>query len=193
MDYSDNGYYERYEELQEIVLNGYVDVFILDELEQYNKSLLDHNTALPRDSFLCLNHIAGLCRDDLGMSIIKLFEDGKSNTIKTLKTVICEELKTKDIVIDIRKIKLDCEQQDVFERIKHIRNKRVAHNDKNKTDIEVDLFEMKSLLNEMRVMLNGMCIPELDSRVIQITESALEKLKFQITLGEGFMIERSRF
>ena len=88
-------YYEQYEELQELLLSAYVDVFILDGLEQYNQSLETSHTCLIRDSFMFLNHVAGLCRDDLGISITKLLEDGNSNTIKTLNSVVHKECKRK--------------------------------------------------------------------------------------------------
>jgi len=185
-------YYKQYEELQEIMLGAYVDIFILDGLEQYNKSLPESNTSLIKDSFMFMNHIAGLCKDDLGISLIKLFEDGNSSTLKTMNSIVHKECQRLGLDVKTPKIKLNDAQLDVFERLKTIRNRRLAHNDSERSNTEVDLSEMKELLECFREMLNGLCVPELDNRIIQITDDKLNGLRFRIMLGEGYMLENSR-
>ena len=176
----DEKYFREYDELQGLLIGAYIDAIILNRLYEYSDKDIKNN------DLLFLNHIKELCTDDLVLSLTKMYEKGKSNTIEKLNNYVQKQCQQKGIIAPKNKINLGKEQEEIFDRIIHIRNKKVAHNSYGKADIVVDYREMYDLLEHMRNMLNTLCVKELDDRVNFANDELLTMLR-QAVISNSFI------
>lgn len=188
-------YYRRYEELQFLLEQAYVDIYSLEEIEKYNKSVHEDGRALTKSSFNVLGHICELLKADLGLTIWKIYsdDDAKANTIKHLSTYI--HLNCSDIVdaSTLPKMGLPSELRDAKSRLTTLRKNHLAHNDSQKAHASIQISEMVAIVENLRTKLNGLCFTKLDARAREITDQQLLSIKFNVSFGLGMMIHKSTF
>ena len=188
-------YFRKYEELQVLLERAYVDIYSLEEIESYNKSAQNNGFVLTKSSFHVLGHVCELLKVDLGLTIWKIYvdDDGKANTIKKLSTYIHQNCSNIVEVSSLPKMRLSPELRQVESQLTMLRNNYLAHNDDEKKHTSIPLAEMVSIVEELRIKLNGLCFTDLDSRVTEITDQHLKSIKLSVSFGLGMMIHRSTF
>ncbi len=187
-------YFRKYEELQALLERAYVDIYSLEEIENYNKSSQKDGYVLTKSSFHVLGHLCELLKEDLGLTIWKIYiDDGRANTIKKLSTYIYQNCSNLVDVSSLPKLRLSPELRQVESQLTMLRNNYLAHNDDEKKHTSIQLAEMVFIVEELRIKLNGLCFSDLDSRVTEITDQHLKSIKFDVSFGLGMMIHRSTF
>ena len=187
-------YFRKYEELRCLLERAYVDIYSLEEIENYNKSAQNDGYFLTNSSFRVLGHISELLKTDLGLTICKVYtDDGKVNTIKKLSTYIHQNCSNIVDVSSLPKMGLSQELCKVESHLTKLRNSFLAHNDDKKTHTSIQLAEMVSVVEELRRKLNRLCFVDLDSRATEITDQNLQSIKLDVSFGLGMMIHRSTF
>ena len=76
------------------------------------------------------------------------------------------------------------------ESLKKMRNKCLAHNDKENNNDVIKMSDIYSLVNELRMMLNRLAFSRLDSRVKKIEDKELNVIELKVSLGFGCMIQK---
>lgn len=186
-------YFCRYQELQNLLERVYVDIYSLQEIDQYNESLQKNRENLIKCSFNILGHICELLKADLGLTIWKIYidNDKKANTIPHLASYIYNlSLENKSPIVRI-KTSLPTELRDVSKRLSAIRKNYLAHNDLVKQHASVQLSEMIELAKYLHETMNGLCYVDLDERVSPISDQQLLSMKMNVSLGLGLMIHKS--
>ena len=185
-------YYQRYVELQFFMKRAYVDIYSLEEIENYNKMILNKNRAMAECSLDVLVHICELLKSDLGLIVWKMYSDEnvKANTIKHLSNYIKKNY-SGDTNLVLPKMRLSSELREIESRIGTLRKTFFAHNDLIKAGGSVHFTEMKSIVEELRNKLNGLCFEKLDSRVLKTDDKQLMSIKYSVSLGFGMMIQNN--
>ena len=186
-------YYRRYEELQLLLEQAYVDIYSLEEIENYNKSIQRDGRAMMQSCFNVLGHICELIKADLGLTIWKMYsdDDSKASTIKSLSSFVHQNCAEKIDVSALPNMSLSRGLRDAESRLKILRKNYLAHNDSQKLHVSIQLSEMVFIVDELRGKLNGLCFTDLNPRVSQITDKRLMSIKSNVSIGLGMMIYRS--
>lgn len=182
-DKKEKTYYQRYTEIQDLVLQAYADVYLLDEFEHYNERVNRGQLALPKCSFLVLKHICHLILADLGLTVWKITDSSsKSNTIETLKRYL-DEQHAKRSTYSYSPL-----TNHTIKTLNGLRNEFLAHNDKEKHENAISVSSLKSTLDDIRGHLNELCYPELDGRVRPLGNE-IYKEAYDMKLGLELLLE----
>jgi len=186
----------RYDELFNLITRAYINIYVLKETESFSKSMQERKDVLLfKSTKNIIEHMSELLKTDLGLTIWKIYSDenNKANTIKHLNTYIRKYLQDQDGTTTIKslKIKPPEEIRDIEKRLCILRRNFLAHNDKEKQDVSVEVTEMERFLDFLRETLNKLCFSELDERVEKMTKQKLLSIQQSSSFGWGNMIRRS--
>lgn len=183
-------YFQRYNSLKELIASGYVDVFCLQTIKGYIETK-DENNRLPSPAAKALSHICMLLKSDLCLTIWKAYLDTnqKCNSVQHLRSFIEENFK--EYTVPKERISISSKTKKIQNDIRAIRKEFLAHNDNTKSGVRIDTDEMISLLELIRERLNLLCIPEIDYRVMPLSDADLNAIGVETKYGLGHMIYSS--
>ncbi len=186
-------YVQRYETLQNLLLNAYVDVFSLNEIGKFNETRGEDDRVLFQSSSHVIGHIIDLLKADLALTVWKLYSDPnpKANTIKHLGNFIKKTDNNKAYCVP--KMSLSNSIKDIEKKLTTLRNTYLAHNDSAIQSVSIPLSDLECLVEDLRTKLNSMCFEQIDTGITEITNKHLNSIKFDVSFGLGLMLRRSTF
>lgn len=183
---SDITYYDRYTELQSLIINAYKDFYILKEFDHYNNQVSKGTLALPKCSFSVVKHICQLVLLDLGLTLWKLTDgDSESNTLKSINTYLRTEHHK------LCNYSYSAPTKHTLKVLDDIRNEYLAHNDIDKTGIEISVSSLKAALDDVKDHLNSLCYSDIDSRVQIIENQIIFKESYEMQLGLAVLLNNA--
>ena len=183
----DETYFNRYSELRELIEAGYVDYYILEGIEDYNRLVQNGHKALPKDSFNVVGHVLEVIKTDLGLTIWKLTENSTdANRIGTLEQYLKEKYELYSTATFSSKTK-----NTIRKSLHEIRNNALAHNSLVKGNASISVESLKETLEDIRKKLNSLCYIQVDARVKPVDDVELHTLNTHTKLGIRWMLVNS--
>ncbi len=191
MEFCNDEYYKRYTDIQKNILQAYIDIFCLQEIETYNKPAPKDKQRFMGVSFV-LDHFYELLKTDLCLSICRVYTDknDKSNTIQNLLRFVKNNCKDFVDVDQVPGVVLDDQFANTIVSLKSIRDKSRAHSDVDKEKKSVQLSEMIKVVEALCDNLNSLCFNSIHSEVHKISKENLDMLKTQTVLGLGYILRK---
>ena len=188
-------YFKRYDMLKSLLVEAYINIYAIEEIDRYNHSIITEKMALTKSSLGILSHICDLLKSDLGNIIWKLYydQDSDTNTIKHLNTFIYKNYANSIGTIRMPKMSLSDNLKNVGNELIILRNNFLSHNATDRSGISIQIDDLKTIVEELKNKLNGLCLPTVDARVTPITNQQLQALKLDVSFGLGIMINQSTF
>ncbi len=179
-------YYDRYTELQDLVLRAYIDVLSLEEITSAVGTNQDSHIEMLDVSINALGHICELLKADMALTIWKIYYEsyGWANNIGNLNRDFFAPRGER------RETKLPKDLKTYKAPIQTLRKEYLAHNSAEKSGTSISVQALRAVLDAIKDLLNGLCDPTLDSRVEPVTESALYTLDINVKLGLGTVIRK---
>lgn len=173
-------YSVRYTGILELLISGYYDAFMLQAIDEIRPESKDYVGV----SFKMLRHISELLKRDLALVIWRIYfdSDSKANTVRQLNGYL-----RKNGVETHQRLSLS--NKSLEKELDEARNSFLAHNDAKKSNVSIEIADLNTALDEIRLMLNGLCFPEIDSGVFQLTDQMKYKLSFEAKVGFGLLIQ----
>lgn len=173
-------YFERCDNLYYLILKAYINQFLLETIEFYNKTIENGNVYFGKRSFNVLVHITELIKSDLALIVWKicLDEDKEANTLRHLNGFMHNAQIGKKV-----SPKLSSKYNAICSDLKDIRNMSIAHEDIHQNKICINIADLNGMLNEIKDIYNALCDSAIDDRVQQITSQNIDAIKFNSTLG----------
>ena len=173
-------YSNRYNEIMDLLISGYYDALMLQTIDEIRPESKNYAGA----SFMALVHVSELLKRDLALTIWRIYVDSdpKANTIKHLNDFLRRNgVETQQ--------KLTLSNRALKEKLERVRNSFLAHNDVKKSDVTIDISDLYIALDEIRLMLNGLCFPNIDPKVTQLTDQMNNNLSFDAKIGLGLLLQ----
>ncbi len=183
----DEEYFKRYSELRDLIVAGYVDYYVLNSAEDYNRMVQNGHKSLPKDSFNVVGHVLEVIKTDLGMILWKLTENSSdSNRIGTLE----QYLKRKYSLVS--SISFSPKTKRIIQKsLTEIRNDSLAHNSLEKRKASITIESLKEVLDEICKKFNSLCYKQIDDRVKPIEDMDKHTLNAHVKLGIHWMLVNS--
>lgn len=188
-------YLARYDELKNLLVKAYCDVYALQEIERYNKSVQNGGSALLKNSFNALEHICELLKADMGLTVWKMFSDEnkKANTVRSLCRYLHKLPEAESLNLKLPKLTLPHELRTAERQLCSIRKNFLAHNDISKAYITIKIDDIVKILHCITDIMNALCFTQIDESAKPLTEQEQKAIQFNISFGLGLMINRSTF
>lgn len=178
-------YYLRYDNLYNMIIQAYMDRYVLEQLDKYNKSLSEEKNTLNSNYSVLLHHYVYLIKVDLAFTLWKLCDaDKKSNTLITLKNRLNSERPNNILAASFTKKSKELITGD----LSTFRNQIIAHNDLDKKKIEIKTSDLFHLLDDACNYLYLICCNDIDDRVKPFDDNKKGMLMLDISLRTHFFI-----
>ena len=173
-------YSYRYSGIMELLISGYYDAFMLQAIDEIRPESKDYVGV----SLKMLRHISELLKRDLALVIWRIFvdSDSKANTVRQLNGYL-----RKNGIETLQRLSLS--NKSLEKKLNEARNSLLAHNDANKPKVSIKVADLNNALDEIRLMLNSLCFPEIDSGVFQLTDQMKYELSFEAKVGFGLLLQ----
>ncbi len=183
-----------YEKLRYLLKQTYIDIYALEEIGKIKTTAQEDSWTLYKSSTHILGHICELLKKDLGLIIWKIYidKDERANTLQHLKSLIfCEIGDIDEVRSKLKNIDLSEESQEEISRLDELRKKYLAHNDNESAKVAVNISNLVIIVETMRSILNALCLPSIDDRVVILSDKDLMAIKIDVSIGLRRMIEQS--
>lgn len=177
-------YRQMYWNLFDLLQKAYMDRYLLEELSKYNEEIKQHENAYKTYSYSVIGHLFILLKNDLCLTLWKIYfdNDGDALTISKLNQHL------RQITGENYESKISKHLRIYDKAIDTVRDQYLAHNDKEKENVRVKLSDLYAIMDEICILLNGMCKRDVDSGVMLFSENTKKALKKRCTQGLANMI-----
>lgn len=183
----DKEYVDWVTRIYSILRQGYYDLFCLKEIKRYLDCLAEEKKAVPDGSRAVLRHFIHLLNADLALCISKAYYDTTGTAMPIYKVAAYLDKKYK---LPNLPIQPDTDEN-IYIRIKDIRDNYLAHNGKTIHDSSVELPELEIKLNQAKEDFNKIVIPELGFPYGELDDASIYSMKIQLNIGVAQLIESS--
>ena len=171
-------YFERYYELYQMIHKAYYDIGILEEFEQYKELAKKNGWLISPMSLSVLEQFCELTKRDLVLTLSKLTDDSDSSGTLSIITF-------SRFVASLRKESNPdmSDLKNIHGALKPSRDTFLAHNDKKKKGLPIQMKDTFQYLETVRIALNSLCDEKIDDRVQLFTESDTSIFKAKVAIG----------
>lgn len=181
----DDEYYNRYDDLCNEVARAFCAVHILNCLSGVEDVSFNSKDC----RYNIINYLCHMAKQDLCLTVWKLYYDqsNKANTVKSLKKYISRLGIQKDV-----NVKLSPEANTIKASLDAMRKRSIAHLDKSRESITVNMVITKKAFFEIVEMVKGLYDPSIDDRVEEISDISISILEFKTHIGLRSIIDDFR-
>ena len=175
-------------EIQVVITEMYKDYYMLQEIEKYNQAIQSGKYACFSPVKESLEHIAYLLKNDLGLSIWKIYYEGArfSNSLSRLTNELNKERKSNGLQ-PIKRANKDTVANRIEKPLQTMRNTVLAHLDLNRNNSSISIADLKHVLDMALDDFNLIC-DALLVKNYKVSKIELGKIEMHTALGFGQMI-----
>lgn len=176
-------------EIQVIIIEMYKDYYMLQEIEKNNLAIQSGKYAYLSPAKESLEHIAYLLKNDLGLSIWKIYYEGtsSSNSLSRLTSELNKERKSNGLP-PIKRSNKDTVVNRIEKPLQTMRNTVLAHLDLNRNNSSISIADLKHVLDMALDDFNSIC-DALLAKKYMVSKIKLGQIEMHTALGFGQMIK----
>ncbi len=182
-------YRQLYMELFDLLDRAYMDRYMLEVIIPYYKEVKKKRNMYGQTrAYYVLNHVFLVLQEDLCSTIWKMYFDksGKAHTIQTMAHFLHEATDKN------HESKLSKKLSAYGDIICIIRNQGLAHNDKEKSRVSIDLQVLFQILDEICLLFSNMYDKSIGASVLFMNENHLRALRHNCSEGLHLMLYRDK-